>query len=588
MEINIAKIKYKRAKRPYAFSAYASLALSIFQSFEFPPLLFNLYETAAMRKIFLYPKVKTIVTAFFLLATITSKAQVWADTVAMIDKVFNKYPDNHPGAQLAISRNGQLIYSSARGLADIEHNTPIDKTTKIEAGSVSKQFTAACILLLEQQGKLSLDDDIRKYVPQVPDYGNMITIRHLMNHASGIKDWGAIAELSGWPRGTKPYTNEDVLHIVSVQKTLNNKPNDEYIYSNSGFNLLAIIIQRVSGNTLAEFSKKYLFGPAGMKNTEWRDDYKRNVPNRAIAYSPNTDGYRINMPNENAYGNGGLLTTAEDLLLWNEYYRNGKLGSPSLLAKQLETTPFNNGKKNKYAAGLIIDTLYGLPYIWHNGSTAAYRANLDLFPQQGLSIAWISNTSRADMSDVPAAIRNILIKHPRPASRGTNTAATIDVKLFQPYTGAYRDIKTGEGLQLYIEDDGLYILPHTKIQPTSKTAALNGRTALVFSAGALLSIIGKDTSFYTAAPLPDPNNLEMYVSAYTSDETESTLNIILKESKLFVQFRRTRTLELTPVYKNGFSYPGGDAYFEVDDTGKVKGLFFSVARARNVAFKKIN
>jgi CubicO group peptidase (beta-lactamase class C family) len=540
-----------------------------------------------MRKFFLYPQVKIIVTAFLLVIAVAGKAQAWSDTVAMIDRVFNRYPDNHPGAQLAISRNGQLIYSSARGLADIEHNLPIDKTTKIEAGSVSKQFTAACILLLEQQGKLSLNDDIRKYLPQVPDYGNTITIRHLMNHASGIKDWGAITELSGWPRGTKPYTNEDVLHIVSVQKTLNNEPNDEYIYSNSGFNLLAIIIQRVSGNTLAEFSKKYLFEPAGMKNTEWRDDYKRDVPNRAIAYSPNADGYRINMPNENAYGNGGLLTTAEDLLLWNEYYHNGKLGSPSLLAKQLETTPFNNGKKNKYAAGLIIDTLYGFPYIWHNGSTAAYRANLDLFPEQGLSIAWISNTSRTDMSDIPAAIRNILIKHPRQAPRNSNTTAGIDVKLFQPYTGAYRDIKTGEGLQVYIEGDGLYLLPHTKIRPIDKAVALNGRTTLAFSRGAVLSIIGKDTSFYTAAPLPDPNNLEMYTGVYASDETESTLNIILKEGKLFIEHRKNRTAELTPVYKNGFSYSGGDAYFELDNTGKVTGLFFSVARARNVAFKKL-
>jgi CubicO group peptidase (beta-lactamase class C family) len=539
-----------------------------------------------MRRSFLRAVAKFLPVVFFLATAIGVHAQTWEDTTAMLDKIMSRYTDDHPGAQVAISRNGKIIYSAARGRADLDRNLPIDKTTKIEAGSVSKQFTAACILLLEQQGKLSLNDDIRKYLPEVPSYGNTITIRHMMNHVSGLKDWGSIVELGGSTRGTKPYTNENVLHVVSVQKTLNNKPNDEYIYSNSGFNLLAIIIQRVSGNTLAAFSKKYLFDPAGMKNTEWRDDYKRNVPNRAIAYSQNAGNYRINMPNENAYGNGGLLTTAEDLLLWNDFYLNGKLGSPSLLANQLATTPFNNGRKNKYAAGLIIDTLYGLSYITHNGATAGYRANLDAFPQPGLSIAWISNTSQADMSDVPAAIRNTMVRNPRPAPRNSNTNRNADFKLFEPFTGAYRENKTGEGTQVYLEDDGLYLWPHTKIYPTSKNVAVNGRMRLVFKPGTLYSIIGTDTTFYSAVPLPDPNNLEMYAGTYASDETESRMNIVLKEGKLFFE-NRNRTTELTPVYKNGFSYSGGDVYFEADAAGKVTKLFFSVARARNVEFVRV-
>jgi CubicO group peptidase (beta-lactamase class C family) len=198
------------------------------------------------------------------------------------------------------------------------------------------------------------------------------------------------------------------LHIISLQKTLNNKPGDEYIYSNSGYNLLAIIVQRVSGSSLAVFSKKYLFEPAGMMNTEWRDDYQRVVPNRAIAYSKGSKGYYTNMPNENVYGNGGLLTTAEDLLAWNNYYLNGKLGLPSLLSRQLTITPFNNGKRHTYAAGLIVDSLNGWPSVTHSGATAGYRANLDLFSDKGLSIAWVSNTGQPDMSDIPSAIRNLL------------------------------------------------------------------------------------------------------------------------------------------------------------------------------------
>ncbi len=523
----------------------------------------------------------------FLFATSTVHAQSWQDTVALIDKVFSRYTDANPGAQLAISRNGQIIYSSARGMADLEHNTPLTKTTKIEAGSVSKQFTAACVLLLEQQGKLSLSDDIRKYVPEVPDYGYTITLRHLMNHVSGIKDWGSIAELAGWPRGTKAYSNSDALHIISLQKTLNNKPGDEYIYSNSGYNLLAIIIQRVSGTSLAEFSKKILFEPAGMKNTEWRDDYQRAVPNRAIAYGKRGDHFYTNMPNENAYGNGGLLTTAEDLLVWNNYYLNGKLGSPSLLANQLKTTPFNNGKKHIYAAGLMVDSLNGWASITHSGATAGYRANLDHFPQLWLSIAWVSNTGQADMSDIPSAIRNIMVKNPHPPARNTNMPPAINLSNFTPYVGAYRNEKTGNGIYIFSEESGLYTQPHVKLIPLSKNSVALGRNRLVFTSGTAYLIAGTDTTVYTATPTADLSNAKDYAGIYTSDETESKMSIIWNDGKLMMKEREGET-SLMPVYKNGFSFPGGDVFFETDKQGKVSKLFISISRARKVEFDKIN
>ncbi|HEX6170480.1 MAG TPA: serine hydrolase domain-containing protein, partial [Chitinophagaceae bacterium] len=223
-------------------------------------------------------------------ACLVGKAQSWQDTVSQIEKLFARYKPGKPGAQLAISRNGKIIFSKAWGMADLEHNVPLTTESITEAGSVSKQFTAAAILLLEQQGKLSLDDDLRKYVPELPDYGYKISLRHMMQHKSGLKDWGAVAAIAGWPRTTKTYNNEDALYIISNQKTLNHKPGDEYIYSNSNYNLFAIIVQRVSGMSLAEYTRKYIFEPAGMKHTQWRDNYKRIVPNRAIAYSRSGSG----------------------------------------------------------------------------------------------------------------------------------------------------------------------------------------------------------------------------------------------------------------------------------------------------------
>ena len=262
-----------------------------------------------------------------------SFAQTWQDTLSLIDKTFSQYLPENPGCQLTVSRNGQLIFSKAWGMGDLERNVLLSTNSVLEAGSVSKQFTAAAILLLEQQGKLSLDEDVRKYIPELPDYGNRIQLRQMLHHTSGLRDWGSVAELTGWPRTKKFYTNEDALEIITRQKHLNNKPGDEFIYSNSNYNLFAIIIQRVSGLTLAAFTRKYIFEPAAMTHTQWRDDPNRIVPNRAIAYSKSDSGFETNMPNEYVYGNGGLLTTTEDLVKWNNFYQQGRLGTSSLLSK---------------------------------------------------------------------------------------------------------------------------------------------------------------------------------------------------------------------------------------------------------------
>ncbi|RZM10429.1 MAG: class A beta-lactamase-related serine hydrolase, partial [Pedobacter sp.] len=307
-------------------------------------------------------------------------AQTAQDTAAMVEQIFARYQPQNPGAQVTVSRNGKVIFSKAWGMADLEHDTRLSISSISEAGSVSKEFTAAAILLIEQQGKLSLNDDIRKYLPEIPDYGSIIRIRHLMHHTSGIKDWGYVADIGGWPRGTKTYRNEDALEIIARQKTLNNKPGDEYIYSNSGFNLLAMIVQKVSGMSLAAFSQQYIFVPAGMKHSQWRDNFKTIVPGRAMAYEKVATGYQTDMPNEYVYGQGGLLTTSEDLCKWVDYFTAAKIGGPALLKKQLALDTFNSGNLHYYAAGLRIQKRKGYNVIRHDGATASYRASLEYFP----------------------------------------------------------------------------------------------------------------------------------------------------------------------------------------------------------------
>ena len=401
----------------------------------------------------------------FLLIYQLSIGQTLQDTIAQVDKLLSQYQAFNPGGQLSIARNGEIIYSKAVGVGDLERNVPLTTSSIIEAGSVSKQFTAAALLLLEQQGKLSLDDDVRKYIPELRDYGMPIKLSHMLQHTSGLRDWGAIASLTGWSRGTQFYTNEDALEIIVRQKQLNNKPGDEFIYSNSNYNLAAIIVQRVSGLTLADFTKKYIFEPAGMTNTQWRDDPNRIVKNRAVAYSKTENGYKLNMPNEYVYGNGGLLTTTEDLLKWSNFYQQGKMGTSSLLAKQLQTKPLNDGKKSVYGAGLFIMKVRGWDNINHGGATAGYRAYLETFPELKLTIAILSNTPEFNINALSDKVHKIFVtdktdntaKIEEPKEEPKVEPAALSSETLKSYEGIYFSEETNTTVTLKVQNENLMI-----------------------------------------------------------------------------------------------------------------------------------
>jgi CubicO group peptidase (beta-lactamase class C family) len=312
---------------------------------------------------------------------------------AKIDAVFARWTGQTPGCAVGVSRAGTPIVQKAYGMADLEHDVPNRPDTIFEAGSVSKQFTAAAVLLLAQEGKLSLDDPARKYVPELPDYGAPLTIRHMLQHTSGLRDWGEVASLAGWPRTSRVHTHAHVLEILSRQKALNFPSGTQYSYSNSGYNLAAIIVSRVSGKSFADFSRERIFAPLGMTRTSWRDDHTRIVKGRATAYAAASGGFRINMPFENVHGNGGLLTTVGDLLTWNENFVTPKVGDAALVKLQQTPGVFNDGTPHTYAMGLIVAPYRGVAEVGHSGSTAGYRAHLTRFPEQRLSVAVLCNVT---------------------------------------------------------------------------------------------------------------------------------------------------------------------------------------------------
>jgi CubicO group peptidase (beta-lactamase class C family) len=331
------------------------------------------------------------------------------DSIQAVDGIFRAFDSTRsPGCAVAVAAEGRTILARAYGMADLEHRIANEANTIFEAGSVSKQFTAAAVALLAAEGHLSLDDDIREYIPEVPDYGGIITIRHLFTHTSGLRDWGSVAAISGWGRPDRTHDHDHVLEIIQRQTALNYPPGEAYSYTNSGYNLLAILVERVSGQSLARFSADRLFRPLGLHDTQWRDDYRRIVPGRASAYGPEGDGFRIDRPIEHVHGNGGLLTTVHDLVRWNDHLRKGTLGAEVMEALHTRGV-LNDGTRISYAGGLQFGDQAGHPRISHTGATSGYRAYLSLFPEQELSVAVLCNTSSANPGELGGQVSAVFL-----------------------------------------------------------------------------------------------------------------------------------------------------------------------------------
>ena len=312
-----------------------------------------------------------------------------AANAALVERLLSRVvSEGGAGCSIGILEGDARVVRTA-GLADLERAVPLSEESILEAGSVSKQVTAAAVLLLALDGQLELDDDARRWLPELPVYGAPITVRHLLTHTSGLRDWGAITALEGWPRGDRAHTNRHVLQVASRQRALNYAPGATYSYTNTGYNLLAVLVERVSGRSLAEFTRERLFVPLGMTSTSWRDDHHRVVPGRALAYGAGRTP-SLAMPDESAYGNGGLLTTAGDLLRWVEALNQQELGgafADSMRQRMMVT----NGDTIDYALGVNVLSHRGTPELSHSGSTGGYRAHLLHFPERRAGVAVLCN-----------------------------------------------------------------------------------------------------------------------------------------------------------------------------------------------------
>lgn len=512
------------------------------------------------------------------------------DLSLQLDELFKNWSNETPGGVLTIQKGDQIIYDKAFGLANLEYAIPNTTSTIFETGSVAKQITAAAILLLALDGKLSLDDEVQRFLPEFPRYGYKMTIRHLLYHTSGVRDWGAITAISGWERGTRVHTNAHVLDILMHQNALNFPPGDQYNYSNSNYNLLAMIAERASKQNFAQFTSERIFKPLGMTHSQWRDDFRKIVKNRATAYNRYGKKYLLAMPFEQAYGHSGLLTTTSDLLKWNQNYKTGKVGGKAFLKLQLEQGCLNNGLEIAYAAGVFIRQYRDVLEISHSGSTAGYRAWLAYYPYYDVSVAFMSNDGSANVEKIGAQVAELVLgkKLITPIPK----VITLNHNSLRHYEGRYKSVRDDRLFELEVQEGGLYLKGYQTMLPTTPYTFHWGASRMEFSKDLQRVFVftgnGDSVTFVRKDPMPLPlNALPQYLGTYHSTEAETSYQIERSDKQLQVFQRPSTFYLLQSIYSDAFINPKNQLFqFQRDTTGIITGFKISTERAQGIWFEK--
>ncbi len=388
-------------------------------------------------------------------------------SAAAVDEVFGDLTKaGSPGCALGVYRDGKIVYAKGYGLANLEENVAITPQTVFDIGSTSKQFTAASILLLEKQGKLSINDDVRKYIPELPDYGQKVTILHMLNHTSGLRDYLTLMELAGIHIDSVT-TDEDALALITRQKSLNFAAGSDWLYSNTGFFLLSVIVKRVSGKNLREFAAENIFTPLEMTHTQYRDDHASLIANRALAYDEKEkkDGYALNVSYFEQTGDGAVHTSVEDLLKWDENFYGPRVGGKEFLGELQERGKLNGGKVLEYAKGLFIGEYRGLRTVSHGGSWGGYRAELLRFPEQHFSVACLCNLGDAGPSRRARQVADVYLASmmkPKEQNKEEDknkekSEIALAAEQLKPYAGDYWSEELGVIYRLGLSDGSIKV-----------------------------------------------------------------------------------------------------------------------------------
>ncbi|CAN5183645.1 hypothetical protein BH20GEM2_BH20GEM2_08580 [soil metagenome] len=554
---------------------------------------------------------------------------------ARVDALFRQWDrPGSPGAAVAVIRDGEIVYSRGYGMANLEYDVPITPATIFHIASISKHFTAFAITLLAEEGKLSLDDDVRTHLPEVPDFGKAITIRQLIHHTSGLRDQWELLAMAGW-RLDDVITREHILKMVSHQRALNFEPGEEYLYSNTGYTLLAVIVERVSGQSFREFTEERIFRPLGMTSTHFHDDHEMIVPGRAYSYAPRQGGGFRNSPlNYANVGATSLFTTVEDMAKWDRNFHEPQVGSAALLEQMQTRGVLNDGKEIEYAFALSIGEHRGLRTVGHSGADAGYRSYYVRFPDQRLSVVVLSNLSSFNPTHVALRVADIYLAgqfpgrrrsqayvvpetdalrghgaQRQPGERGsTSSMPTRPVRLsaqqLREKVGLYASPATDEFRRIELRGGKLMLMirPNYELAPLSSTHFLvresPNRVEMEFEptdsgAGApfrlLETVEGGEPVIYEPTVSLTPAQLADYTGTYYSEELGTTYEFVLREGRLVAQHRRHEDTRLSPTLRDRFL---GDNWwlrrveFTRDEQNRVTGFSLTGGRVRNLRFEK--
>ncbi|SMD43815.1 CubicO group peptidase, beta-lactamase class C family [Aquiflexum balticum DSM 16537] len=532
-------------------------------------------------------------------------------TEKKIDEIFAQWnSDQTPGAAVAVVKNEKIVFKKGYGMSNLEYGIPITPSSIFHIASVSKQFTVFSILLLENEGKLSLEDDVRKYIPEVPDFGKTITLRHLANHTSGMRDQWNLLALAGW-RLDDVITKEHVLKLVSNQKELNFDPGEEFAYCNTGFTLLAEVVARVSGMSFTEFTDSEIFKPLGMGNTFFYDDHEKIVPNRAYSYSKiDSLSYKKSVLSYANVGATSLFTTVEDLGLWAMNFQNPKVGNKEIIEKMNLPTVLNNGETIDGALGQFVDNYKGVQEISHGGADAGYRSFFARYPEQDLAVIVFSNDGSFNSGGLARQVADVFLEgivenEDLKTTDPENIEGEMDIDLntLLNYVGDY-ELEPGFILSIR-ESDGIL-----SVQPTGEPLfQLKAISEKEFKVGDLEfiiefrtgqqgiaeSLILHDGDDVREAKKSEPFdfstvNLSDFEGNFYSEELSTRYTFIVEGDTLVAKHSRHPDIHFNPTKKDFFtgnSWFFGQAEFIRNDNGTVTGLKASSGRVRNVWFEKV-
>jgi len=522
------------------------------------------------------------------------QAQLADSLVKKVDSIFAKYDKtNSPGCALAILKNGKIIYKRGYGMSDMEYNISISPSSIFHVASVSKQFTAAAIVKLSLEGKLSLNDDIRKYIPEVPDFGHTITFNHLLHHTSGLRDQWDLQGLAGW-RDDDLITEKDILEMLSREKALNFLPGEENTYCNTGYTLLAVAVKKITGVSLRDYADSVFFKPLGMTSTLFHSDHSEITPNRTSAYQKGENGqWKISIPVFDTYGATSLFTTVEDLAKWDENFYTGKIGGSNFLNVMQLPGVLNDGTQENYACGLVIDSFKGHKTVWHNGADAGYRSMLLRFPDDHFSVVILANLANINVSNLAYKVADVFL------SDNSTTYQTADFKIdsmvVKGWAGEYLDRNTMETLTLKYLNKKL-LIGNTALKPSGNLffSIPNSASALLFSGDSIntklvFSSKGNKNRTYEKVKTISLTALQLqeYKGEFYSVELDTKYKLSVKDSLLLIKIPRNDETKFSPFIRDMFIGDNFRIVFSRDKKNKIRGFFLTTGRIRNLYFEKL-